>query len=341
MLHRAAVLGLALISFSILSSAQRSGYSLPPRPGIASTAQEMFNSVSGTVITMDNKPLKDAHVELRDGHGSAVSSVYTNSAGMFEFPAVHSGAYQIVATSGLAQVAEQLEVQRMPSTISLRLPISSTPTDGNSGSAISVAQYKIPGKAREEFRKAQEALGKGKNDEAQAHVSKALEIYPKYADAITLGAIMKMDAKNDRAAIADLEQAINYDQNCATAYLVMGAALNTESKFDDAIRALERGEALSPSSWQAYFEMGKSLVGKAQYEPALRQLDKAQTLVAKDYPPIHLVRAHAMLGLNNYSDAMAELQQYLVKDPQGPNSAQAQRMLERARAFATTKNGDQ
>jgi len=335
MLQRAAVLALALVSFSILSSAQRSGLAAQPRPGMGISAQDSFNIVSGSVVSMDNRPLKDVHVELRDSTGTTVSSAYTNPAGMFEFPAVRNGLYQVIATAGMDQIQEQVEVQRMPASVRLRMPVSGTPTDGNHGSAISVAQYKIPAKARDEFKKAEEALGKGKNEEAQKHITKALEIYPRYAEAITIGAVLKMEARNNQAAIADLQQAINYDENCAIAYLVMGAALNTESRFDDAIRSLQRGEALSPNSWQAYFEMGKSLIGKAQYQQALQQFNRAEALVPRDYPLIHLVKAHALLALNNYSEAMTELQQYLAKEPKGPNSAQAQKMLDQARAFAT------
>src|SRR5215813_61885 len=259
MLQRAAVLALALVSFSILSSAQRSGLAAQARPGMGISAQDSFNIVSGSVVSMDNRPLKDVHVELRDSTGTTVSSAYTNPAGMFEFPAVHNGLYQVIATAGMDQIHEQVEVQRMPASVSLCMPVSGTPTDGTHGSAISVAQYKIPAKARDELKKAEEALGKGKTEEAQKHIAKALEIYPRYAEAITIGAVLKMEARDNQAAIADLQQAINYDENCAMAYLVMGAALNTESRFDDAIRSLQRGEALSPNSWQAYFEMGKSL----------------------------------------------------------------------------------
>ena len=44
-----------------------------------------------------------------------------------------------------------------------------------------------------------------------------------------------------------------------------------------------------------------------------------------------------MLSLNNYSEAMAELQSYLAKEPNGPNSEQAQKMLDKARSFAVVK----
>jgi len=306
---------------------------MAPRPGLPS-AQDMFNSLSGTVTGMDNKPIKDVHVELRDSTGSTLSSAYTNSAGVFEFSAVRSGRYSVIATSGLEQVQEQVEVQRMPSTIILRLPLQRAANDGNPANSVSVAQYKVPAKARDELKKTQEALAKNKFDEAQKHVAKALEIYPKYADAVTLRAILKMDSQDQQGALTDLQQAITYDQNCAMAYLVMGAVQNQEGKYDDAIRSLQRGQALSPNSWQAYFEMGKALVGKNQNEQALRQLERAETLVPREYPLIYLVKAHALLAMNNYSDAMTELQTYLQKEPQGPNTAQAQKMLDQARAFS-------
>jgi tetratricopeptide (TPR) repeat protein len=301
---------------------------------------DSFGSISGTVVTADGKPLKDVHVELRDGNGTMVNSAYTNPAGSFEFSQVRSGFYEVVATAGLQQVQERIDSNRLPANVELRLPVTNAPNDGNSGSSISVAQYKVPQKAREELKKAKEASEKGKNDEAEKHLAKALEIYPKYADAFTLRAILKMDSRDDNGAVADLQQAITLDENCAMAYLVMGAALNLQSKFDDAIRALERGEALSPNSWQAYFEMGKSLVGKAQYDAALRQLNRAQALMPRDYPLVHLVKAHAMLAISDYTDAMTELQQYLAKEPNGPNTQEAQKMLAQARAFADSHSGN-
>ncbi|PYP82531.1 MAG: hypothetical protein DMG65_26100 [Candidatus Angelobacter sp. Gp1-AA117] len=301
------------------------------------SGQDTFNSLSGTVRTSDNKPLKDVRVELRDAQtGSNVGSTYTSSSGTFEFPRINSGVYEVIATSGLEAAQERVEVHGMSSMVNLRMPVSSVATDGNGQNSISVAQYKVPEKAREELKKAKDASAKQKLDEAQKHIAKALEIYPKYADALTLRGILKLDAKDQDGAVADLQQALEYDSNDAMTYLVMGAALNMKGKYDDAIRALERGEALSPNSWQAYFEMSKSLVGKAQYEPALRQLDRAQALAPTEYPLIHLVRAHALLALNNYAEAMTELQAYLDKEPKGPNSQQAQKMLAQAKAFAAS-----
>lgn len=335
MFHRAAALSILLTAFSISSLAQFPAQRDPFTPRqLAGQMPDTVNALSGTVVAADNKPLADVLVELRGSNGSTVSSVYTNSSGTFEFPPLAPGTYNVIATSGVDQAQERVEIGSFPSSLRLRLPHSSTASDGNGNTSVSVAQYRVPEKARDALRKAREASIKGKKDEAQKQLARALEIYPKYADALTLRAILKMDERDLPGAVADLQQAITDDENCPMAYLVMGAVFNTESKFDDAIRSLQRGQSLTPNSWQAYFEMAKALVGKAQYEPALRQLDRAQTLAPKDYPPIHLVRAHAMMALNNYSDAMTELQAYLAKAPQGAASQEAQKMLDQARAFS-------
>jgi tetratricopeptide (TPR) repeat protein len=334
MLFRPAVLALAFILTSVYSLAQVSPLyqQQMQSPG---PSQGNYNPLSGNVRSADNKPLKDVRVELREaGSGVVVGSVYTNIAGNFEFPRVGRGLYEVVATEGLEEARERIEISSLPGSVNLRLAVQTRASDGSDRNSISVAQYKVPNKAREEFKKANKLAGEQKAEEAKKHLENALAIYPAYADAYTLRGILKLDSHDHEGAKADLQKAIEADGNYALAYIVMGATQNMDSKFDDAIRSLERAETLAPTAWQAYFEMAKALVGKAKYEPALAQLARAQALTPRDYPLIHLVKAHAMLALSNYSEAMTELQVYLAKEPSGLNSEQAQKMLDRARAFA-------
>lgn len=339
MFRQATILTTALTLFSICSLAQQIN-PFPTQRNQPMSMRDTATSFSGTVRSADDHPLKDVRVELRQvENGQVVASVYTNASGAFEFSHVTLGTYDVVATYQLEETRDRVDISGMGAMSNLRMPVSTAATDGNNRNTVSVAQYKVPEKAREELKKAQAASEKQRTDEAQKHIAKALEIYPKYADALTLRGVLKLDNHDQEGAMADLQQAIQYDGNSPMAYMVMGAVLNMQSKFDDAIRALQHGEALSPNSWQSYFEMGKSLVGKQQYEAALRQLDRAQALTPKDYPLIHLVKAHALLAMTNYSDAMTELQAYLDKEPKGPNSEQAQKMLAQAKAFSvkTTK----
>lgn len=331
-----ALLALALFFCSAYSIAQipaQGGASTPAfsRSSFDSPAHQ--GSISGAIQDMSNAPMKNVRVELTDVNGVVVNSSYTNSAGMFEFSGVEPGTYNLVATAGLAQSSERVEASSFTKVVVLHLDANHKPPDGVEGNSISVAQYRIPSKARDEFHKARAAMEKDKLDQAQQHLEKALAIYPNYADALTFRGVLELNQQNSQAAIADLDRAIKADPNLAMAYLVMGSALNMQSKFDDAIRALERGESLSPNSWQAHFELAKAYIGKEDYQSALKHLQQAQSMEPSKYPLIYLLQAHALLAMKQYPEAMNALQSYLQKEPQGPNSAEAHKMLEKAQAF--------
>jgi len=326
---------LALVIFcNIICLGQRPGYnqSLNPSSPFGSPSRGTTGAISGSVKDMQNNPLKDVRVELTDSSGAVVNGAYTSSNGGFEFSGIAAGTYTVVATAGVVQTSERVEANSWTSIVNLRMP-TGAPQDGVQGNAISVAQFKIPSKARDEYRKAHEALAKEKLDEAAKHLEKALEVCPNYADALTLRGVLALNQKNPEAALADLDKAIKADANYAMAYMVMGSALNMQGKFDEAIRSLERGESLSPQSWQAHFELAKSYIGKADYPMALKHLERAQNMTPTEYPIIYFLQAHALLAMKQYPEAMAALQAYLRKDPSGPNRAEAEKMLQQAQAY--------
>jgi Flp pilus assembly protein TadD len=332
---RNAVLLLAVFICTVGAYAQRPGFD----PG-SSMPHSPFNSpsrenggISGTVQDMHSNPLKDVRVELTNMNGVIVNSTYTSVSGAFEFTHVPQGGYMVVATAGLQQSSERVEVNGFTTVVGIHIQASDKPEDGVNGSAISVAQYKVPGKARDEYRKAREAMEKEKLEDARKHLARALEIFPNYADALTLRGVLELNQHNPDAAMADLDRAVKADANYAMAYMVMGSALNMQSKFDEALRALQRGESLAPDFWQAQFEMGKAYIGKNDYAAALGHLQRAQALAPREYPLIYLLQAHALLAMKQYPEAMSALQVFLEKEPQGANRQEAQKMLEKAQAF--------
>jgi tetratricopeptide (TPR) repeat protein len=126
---------------------------------------------------------------------------------------------------------------------------------------------------------------------------------------------------------------VKADPGYALAYFALGAAFNSSEKFDEALRVLDRGIALAPQSWQAYFEMGKAHIGKRDFEAAIKALDKSESIANGKYPLIHLLKAHSMLALKNYNDAMTELQAYVDQAPQSPEAESARQTLEQVKAF--------
>jgi Tetratricopeptide repeat len=300
---------------------------------ISSTPSASFHrssSIEGTVQSIDGKLLKDVRVDLHDiSAGTVLSSAYTNPGGGFEFSSVPEGVYEVVAISGTNQVTERINVSSFKANVSLRLPVTDVPHDTAGRNSVSVAQYKVPAKAREEFFKSQEASRRSKPEEAAKHLDKALELYPDFSEALTARALGLLNS-NLPAAIAELEHAIKSDGNNSLALTILGAGLNAQSKFDEALIYLQRSEALAPDRWQTYFELAKSNIGKKEFAAGLGYLDKAVSMLAQDYSPVHLLRGHALFSLHRYAEAASELEAYLQKDPHSPGADAARDMRDRA-----------
>jgi len=308
--------------------------SVPSQPLPGRSISDEMNSFTVHVNTGSGAPAGNARVELRDlGTGQLAASGYTNSGGTLELSGLTATVYILEITHGLSELKEKTDI-RMDRILNVNLPGAGTDNaDVGNSNSVSVAQYKVPSKARNEYKKASELLSKQKKDEAVEHLAKALAIYPNFAEALTLRAILSMDKQDEKSALTDLDAAIKVDPTYAFAYFALGATYNSLSRFDDAVQALERGLSIAPTSWQGYFELGKAKLGKGESEQALRQLDKAQSLISRSYPSLHLVKAHALLSLKQYADAMNELQLFLTQAPNDSRSASARNTLEEVKAY--------
>jgi tetratricopeptide (TPR) repeat protein len=194
---------------------------------------------------------------------------------------------------------------------------------------------KVPQKARNAFDKGREAFASSKFEEAQKQVTKALDIYPHFAEAITLQGLLFLQRNDLAQSEKEFESAIQSDPNYPMAYLALGTVMNSLGHYDDAARTLERSISMSPGAWQGYFEMAKAYLGQGMYDKALQVANKAQTLAPSNFAAIHLLKAYALLPQKLYKDAVQELQAFLSRGPKGPSAQQAQQLLAKAQAAET------
>jgi tetratricopeptide (TPR) repeat protein len=296
--------------------------------------REAFNTLNGSVRTLDGKAIRNARVEVRTlGTGETIASGYTLPNGSFEFTNLPEGIYEVVAIVGVQDARERVDFHQAESSVQLRIAGDTADTSGNGSSTVSVSQLKVPDKAHRLFAKAEELLQKQKLPQAREAVEKALQVFPNYAQALTLRGLLNLQDNQVEQARADLEQAVKDDYSYAMGFIVLGTTYNLMHRFDDAARALEHGIVLQPASWQAYYELSKALLGKEQYEPALRQINKAAEMAPSTYAAIHLVRAHALLGVKDYNQAITELEQFVSSNPNSADSARARQTMNQVRAF--------
>jgi tetratricopeptide (TPR) repeat protein len=306
-------------------------------PPLGQTFSGDTGRLTGTVVTVDGKPQHDVLVQIQDfGTGRILASAYTNIAGGFSFEMLPYGNYELIASRETDSVRQQVEVRNSFSVVSLRLNTSDPNATSSRNGLVSLAELKVPQPARDAYLKAEQAIAKHRPAEVAKYLEKALQIYPNYAPALTLRGALSLDKDDLAAAVNDFQKAIHADDAYAMAYGAMAAALNRLNKVDDALRAAERASSLSPNSWQPYFEMAKSYVAKADYQRALQQLAHAQGQMSEEYAPLHLLRAHVLLALNNYADAAAELKSFLRIAPNDPKASAARDALSKLAAITAS-----
>lgn len=297
-------------------------------------------AISGSVISSDNKRVRDAKVEIRDlQSGQSVAYGYCDSAGAFSISNLPPGNYEIVVTSGLSQQREQVAIHGMPLQVAVRLPHTGPSPDPSTGStsAVSVQSLRVPDKAKDALRKAHEAAGKGKLDEARNEIDKALKIEPRYSDAVAFRGVIEMQSGNLSAAGASLNEAIQLDPNNAVAHVAMGSLYNLQNRFEEATREIRRGLTLDPNAWQGHFELSKASLGKGDYDQGLKELEQAQTLLGKrDFSPIHVVKGQLLVGLKAFGAAVSEFQKFLSLDGGSPAASQVRQAMDEAKTFAAT-----
>lgn len=281
----------------------------------------------------NNRVVSNARLELRDFRtGTLAAQGYTRPNGAFELVAP-DGEYELIVQQGVSEARQRVSVGTFETNVVVQLTTASSSGVGGA-TTVSVAALRAPKKARKEFAKAEEAYYDGNFESALKHLAKALEVFPKFANALALKGILLLREKQVEQAAVVLDQAIHADPGYALSYTVLASACNSQGRWDDALRAVERAVALAPASWQAHFEKARALLGKGDFDRALRAINAAATRDGKGYPPIHLVRAHAFIGLKNYQAAIMEFEQFIRTEPDGADAMRARQSISNIKAFA-------
>ena len=194
----------------------------------------------------------------------------------------------------------------------------------------------VPEKAGKLYWKARQNFVSNHNDEAKKQVEKALQICPKFAEALTLRGLVAWRLRQGDRGQHDFEEAIQIDPHYGVPYLALGSLYNSESHFDDALRTLGQATAISPNVWQGYFEMAKASIGKGMYAKGLELAQKAESLGGSSFAAIHLLKAYALIPQKLYTDARQELQAFLAHDPNGSDAQRAQQLLAKLSAAEAT-----
>src|SRR5256885_11782112 len=206
----------------------------------------VLGSIRGRIVLPDGNYIKSNVRITLQTFRAAVTTIYTDNQGQFEFPDLIPGNYQLeIDPTDREQFEpsnESVQVFKgLPSVLTLTLKAREATRTRSTG-AVSVAELdsNIPSSARKEFQKATAATQKGLSDEAIAHLRKAIAISPVFVLAYNdLGVQLLAQGKLDEAA-EPLQKAVSLDPKAFNPALNYGIVLVYLHRFAEANETLSR-----------------------------------------------------------------------------------------------------
>jgi tetratricopeptide (TPR) repeat protein len=184
-------------------------------------------------------------------------------------------------------------------------------------------EQKVPKEARKAFNQGVKFREEGERDKALESLSRAIELYPEYYQALSeRGDFYVLQRKLTEAA-ADFDRALKIHAHYGPALRGAGYCKLERREFAEAAEDLERSISAEPDHASTYLLLGIANLELDRREPAKQALQKALSLQA--------FRAHIYLGNlyareHLYQQAADELHAYLEAEPMAADAANLRRI---------------
>lgn len=291
-----------------------------------SQAQQFGNDIEVVGTVHGFQQSSGCQVEL-----SSVGSLPINQQAMcgkdgsFEFLSIPRGEYNLVVRSGTSEYTQQLSLMSPHEDVEIRVPSRVT----SSSNTVSVAEMRVPQKAREELEKANQAMQKGETAKADDYAKKALAKDPQFARALTLRAVLMLGRNQLASALQMVNTSVSIDPLVPTTQFVRASVLNAMGKAKEAQAAAEQGLRLS-GSWQGHYELARALMGQGHFRQALAEINRAAGSAPSTFDSLPLLRASALLRVGDFSTAQTLLTEIIKKTPGNEPAVQLLQAAKRA-----------
>ena len=154
-----------------------------------------------------------------------------------------------------------------------------------------------------------------KDDKARmADLSQAVKINPENFEALLQRAEILFSKEKNDAALEDYRAILKIDEENIDRYLLIGSDLRTRAMFDEAVEILEDAVEIEPDNVQLLVLRSHCLIGAEKDDTALKDLNKAidldrQNLVARE------LRARILISKEKYKDAMEDANELIQQKP--------------------------
>jgi tetratricopeptide (TPR) repeat protein len=280
--------------------------------------------ISGTVLLDASKrPASHVAISLKSRVAGIFRSVLTDLEGRFRVQNLPRGTYEIAVDEEgyeAAQTSAQLDGPSSKLVLYLK---SKSGAIRQSAYTVSVRELKIPGKARDEFEKGLERLGKNDPAGSLRHFTKATQAFPGYFEAYyNIGVANAALGLFDEAMRAFQTSIDLSGGRYALAQFGYGYLLCQQGKAAEAEKIVRKGLEVEDVAPEGYVILSEALVQLNRPDEAEKSAREA-LLRNPGFAGTYLVLADVAASKDDYRTEAADLDIYLRLQPNGPWSEQA------------------
>jgi Tfp pilus assembly protein PilF len=262
-------------------------------------------------ISVSDSSLSSWTVELLPFNGGYRLRTALQPDGLFSLPAVAPGEYElrVMDVNGRVVHDDTISLRRPTERLSIAVQSGAAgPTMKAAAISLQQLQHKVPGKARAEFKKGEDALRKQQALQAVEHLKAAVTIDPAFADAQNDLGIAYLRLKEYTASAEQFQKVIALDRAYQPANDNLCIVLLKLKRYQEASQiagnVLRHGDGSAIAHYTA--AVGLVAAGGKRSE-ALDHLRRAQD----DLPAARLLSAQLLAQAGRRTDAVQELQTYL------------------------------
>lgn len=199
---------------------------------------------------------------------------------------------------------------------------------GAQGAAISVTSLLAPKKARKEFEKGEKDARNNHLDSATKHLERAVAEYDTYAAAWNeLGQIYATSQHTEEARHA-FTKAMTADPQYIPPCMGLARLELQSGQYEGAVEAAGKALRLYPGLANASFIQALANYRLGRLDAAEKSARDSENGPHQNIPQLHVLLANILLRKHEYSNAAAQLQDYLKEAPEGEFAGEAKKSLE-------------
>jgi Flp pilus assembly protein TadD len=283
----------------------------------------------GQVRYENNTPASYIKVEIWSDAGTFRTTVTTDDRGRFAVQTPFGVIQYKVEIPGFRPVfgREDLSMSHVANELLTLKALPGTTIPGAAPAAPADPRIAaITPEAKKEFDAGQKAVNANDFAGAIPHLQKAVELYPKYAEAYQLLGLAQLQMQQGPQAEASLNKAIEIEDKMPQAQYMLGMLLAMTNRANLAEKPFTRFAELDPTNPDAHFELAKTEFALNKFPDTEMHARKAIELKEKN-PGVQVVLAYALLRQQKAMEAKAAFQQYLQLDPNSPMKADVEKTI--------------